>query len=380
MEMGSAENIAFLLDSAPRNWSSQEDRHLLLCQELIKRGSQPVLVFSKTLPPEIEDRFIKAGVQVAAIDYGQGFLHYFKELGRLQDRFKITAVHIIFFDYFSAICWLARIRGVKHIIYEMQNGGVFKAQSWKKQLLHLRNRIATNPTTKIIAISNFIKSLLTSAGVTENKIFVRYLGIDTERFKPDEEARKRLSAEYDLNRSDLILSTVSYLRPIKNPQTIVEACGLLAARNVSFRLLVAGDGEMLTELKELSHRLNIADRILWLGLVPDPSSLLQASDLFLLTTVGEAFGLVLAEAMACGVPVVATRSGGIIEVIDDGKTGLLVPPLDPAALADAMEQLACDPARRHAMGVAGRQRVLMNFTVGTAVQNTIRLYESLGIA
>jgi glycosyltransferase involved in cell wall biosynthesis len=375
-----AENIAFLLDSAPRNWSSQEDRHLLLCQELIKRGSQPVLVFAKTLPPEIEDRFIKAGVQVAAINYGQGFLHYFRELGKLKDRFQITTVHIIFFDYFSAICWLARIRGFKHIIYEMQNGGVFKAQSWKKVLLHLRNRIATNPTTKIIAISNFIKSLLTTAGVAENKIVVRYLGIDTERFKPDEEARKRLSAEYDLKPSDLVLSTVSYLRPIKNPQTIVEACGLLAARNVSFRLLVAGDGEMLTELKELSHRLNIADRILWLGLVPNPASLLQASDLFLLTTVGEAFGLVLAEAMACGVPVVATRSGGIIEVIDDGTTGLLVSPLDPAALADALEQLAGDPARRHAMGVAGRQRVLMNFTVEAAVENTIRVYESLGIA
>ena len=378
--MKTAENIAFLLDSAPRNWSSQEDRHLLLCQELIKRGSQPVLVFAKTLPPEIEDRFIKAGVQVAAINYGQGFLHYFRELGRLQKRFQITAVHVIFFDYFSAICWLARIRGFKHIIYEMQNGGVFKAQSWKKVLLHLRNRIATNPTTKIIAISNFIKSLLTTAGVAENKIAVRYLGIDTERFKPDEEARKRLSAEYDLNPSDLILSTVSYLRPIKNPQTIVEACGLLATRNVSFRLLVAGDGEMLTELKELSHRLNIADRILWLGLVPNPASLLQASDLFLLTTVGEAFGLVLAEAMACGVPVVATRSGGIVEVIDDGTTGLLVSPLDPAALADALEQLAGDPARRHAMGVAGRQRVLMNFTVEAAVENTIRVYESLGIA
>ncbi|HEX5603480.1 MAG TPA: glycosyltransferase family 4 protein, partial [Pyrinomonadaceae bacterium] len=204
--------------------------------------------------------------------------------------------------------------------------------------------------------------------------------IDTERFKPDEEARKRLSAEYDLNPTDLILSTVSYLRPIKNPQTIVEACGLLAERNVPFRLLVAGDGEMLTELQELSRRLNIADRILWLGLVPNPASLLQASDLFLLTTVGEAFGLVLAEAMACGVPVVATRSGGIVEVIDDGKTGLLVPPLDPAALADALERLAGDPARRHAMGVAGRERVLMNFTVEAAVQNTIRLYESLGIA
>ena len=85
--MGSAENIAFLLDSAPRNWSSQEDRHLLLCQELLKRGSQPVLVFAKTLPPEIENRFIKAGVQVAAIDYGRGFLHYFRELGKLKDRF-----------------------------------------------------------------------------------------------------------------------------------------------------------------------------------------------------------------------------------------------------------------------------------------------------
>ncbi len=377
--MAPPENIAFLLDAAPRSWSSQEDRHLLLCQELLKRGSRPVLVFTKTLPPEIESRFREAGVQVAAINYAKGVLNYYRELGQLQNKFQITTFHIIFFDYFSPVCWLARIRGIKHIIYEMQNGGVFTAQSWKKALLHLRNRLATSPISKIIAISDYIKGQLIVAGVDESKIVVRHLGIDTQRFKPNPEARKRLAAEYDFGAGDLVLSTVSYLKPIKNPQVIVEACGLLATRKVSFRLFVAGDGEMLAELQELSHRLNIADRIIWLGLVPDPSALLQASDLFLLTTIGEAFGLVLAEAMACGVPIVGARSGGIAEVVEDRKTGLLVPPLDPTALANGIQHLGADVALRRAMGVAGRERVQENFTVEAAVDNTIRVYQSLEI-
>jgi glycosyltransferase involved in cell wall biosynthesis len=84
--------------------------------------------------------------------------------------------------------------------------------------------------------------------------------------------------------------------------------------------------------------------------------------------------------MACGVPIVATRSGGIVEVVEDRKTGLLVPPLDPTALADAVQQLGADLARRRAMGEAGRERVLTNFTVEASVNDTIRIYQSLGIA
>lgn len=370
-------NVAFLLDSAPRTWSSLENHHLRLCQALAARGSHPVLVFASKLPSEIENRFREGGVSVATINYEDGIGHYYKELGKLIERNSIERVHIIFFDYFRAVAWLSRIQGVKSIIYEMGNGGVFKARSWKRKLVHIRNQFMTAPLVRIVAISEYIKGQLIEAGIPGEKIVVRHLGIDTDRFKPDDTARERWAKEFSIGPDETILSTVSYLRPIKNPEIIVQACGLLARRGVKARLFVGGDGEMLEELKALSRDLGIADRVHWLGLVADPMSLLQASDLFLLATVGEAFGLVLAEAMACGVAVVGSRAGAIPEVVKDGETGLLVTPRDPGALADGIESLARDKSLRQKMAHAAIARVHANFTLEKVVAETLRIYDLL---
>lgn len=370
-------NTAFLLDSGPRIWSSLEDQHLQLCRELSARGSKPLLVFASKLPAQMQERFESAGAAVAAINYEDGVVNYYHELQKLIEQHSIERLHITFFDYFRAVGWIARFQGIKSIVYEMGNGGVFKAHSWKRQLLHLRNRVMTAPFVRIIAISDYIKRQLLAAGIPEDKITVRYLGVDTERFRPDVAARERLASEYSIGPDEIILSTVSYLRPIKNPQIIVQACGLLAQRGVRARLFVAGDGEMLDDLKQLTTQLGIAERVHWLGLVSNPTQLLQASDLFLLATVGEAFGLVLPEAMACGVPVVGARAGAIPEVVKDGETGLLVEPLDPVALADGIERLARDTALRTKMAQQASARVAEMFTLEKSAANTLKIYDSL---
>jgi glycosyltransferase involved in cell wall biosynthesis len=370
-------NTAFLLDSGPRVWSSLEDQHLQLCRELSARGSKPLLVFAKNLPPPMQARFEQAGAAVAAINYEDGAVNYHRELQKLIEQYSLERLHVTFFDYFRAIGWLGRLQGTKSIVYEMGNGGVFKATSWKKQLLHFRNRVMTAPYDRIIAISDYIKGQLLAAGIPPEKISVRYLGVDTERFKPDETARERLAREYSLAPDEIVLSTVSYLRPIKNPQIIVQACGLLAQRGVPVRLFVAGDGEMLPELKQLTVQLGITERVHWLGLVSNPVPLLQASDLFLLATVGEAFGLVLPEAMACGVPVVGACAGAIPEVVEDGVTGLLVQPLDPISLADGIEKLARNTALRKTMAQQATARVTQMFTLRQSAANTLKIYGSL---
>jgi glycosyltransferase involved in cell wall biosynthesis len=108
---------------------------------------------------------------------------------------------------------------------------------------------------------------------------------------------------------------------------------------------------MLSDLKRLGEQLGVADRICWLGNVAEPKALLQASDIFLLASVGEAFGLVLAEAMACGVPIVGSRSGSLTEVVEEERTGLLAPPHDAAGFADSIEHLAQDRRLRQEMGI-----------------------------
>jgi len=371
------QSVAILLDSAPITWTSQEDRQMKLCAALVARGVLPLLVFSEELSPEFAARLRSTGAELVAINYSRGIRHYLRELRQLAGKYDITTAHIIFFDYFSAIPRIARLAGIPNIIYEMQNSGEFRARSWKKLLLQLRTKLTTSPMTLVIAISEFVKAELVKGGLSENKIVVRYLGVDTERFVPDTAARAEWAKKFGIADNELILSTVSYLRPFKNPHVLVELCQELKARNVPARLFVAGDGELLPGLKSLAEKLEVADRVHWLGNVADPKSLLQASDIFVLASVGEAFGLVLAEAMACGVPVVGSRSGSLPEVVADGLTGLLATPLDPKAFADQIEMLARNPDERKRMAAAAVERVKENFSVELVVENTLKIYDSL---
>jgi glycosyltransferase involved in cell wall biosynthesis len=140
---------------------------------------------------------------------------------------------------------------------------------------------------------------------------------------------------------------------------------------------MAGDGYMLSDLKALSEKLNVSDRIEWLGFCSDPRSLLQASDVFLLASVGEAGGFVLSEAMGCGTPIVGSRSGVITECVVEGKTGLLATPRNAASFAEAIERLTRDESLRESMRVKSRERMLRGFTTDTNVENTMRIYASL---
>jgi L-malate glycosyltransferase len=370
-------NVALLLDSAPLTWTSQEDRHSRLCEALVERGRQPVLVFSEPLRPHIHERLQGSGAVIRVINYGEGMLHYYRRLRSIVKEFSITTAHIVFFDYFSPLPWIARASGARHVVYEMQNSGELHARSWKKRLLRLRTWVMTSPISRVIAISEFVKRQLVDGGVAEPRITVRYLGVNTDRFRPHAEARREWAERFGLRPDELILSTVSYLRPFKNPQVLVHACRELAARRIPARLFVAGDGEMLGDLKTLGERLGVADRICWLGNVAEPKTLLQASDVFLLGSIGEAFGLVLAEAMACGVPVVGSRSGSIPEVVEEGRTGLLSPPSDPVAFADSVEYLARNGQRRREMGESAVERVRQHFTVDQDVEETVAMYEEL---
>ena len=336
-----------------------------------------MLVFSAPLSEDIHARLRASGAEIEAIDYGQGVLHYYRALRGLARRFNVTTAHIVFFDYFSALPWIARACGIRRVIYEMQNSGEFRATSWRKRLLRLRTKVMTRPIVAVIAISEFVRQQLIKGGLAEGAIVVRWLGVDTERFKPDPRAREAWAKRFSIHPDELILSTVSYLRPFKNPQVLVAACKELEARGVRARLFVAGGGEMLPDLQALAGRLGVADRIHWLGNVPDPRPLLQASDIFLLASVGEAFGLVLAEAMACGVPVAGSRSGALPEVLEEGRTGLLSAPLDAMGLANSIERLARDASLRRGMGEHSIERVRKHFTVDIAVEKTIQIYDSI---
>jgi len=370
-------SVALLLDSAPRTWTSQEDIHLRTCQRLREIGAKIVLVFAAEIKKELADRFRDAGAEIEVANYGHGRWQYLRRLRQIIRRYDVSLVHICFFDYFSAVIYLARMAGAPHIIYEQLNSGELTATSWRRLLIRMRGATATEPAAKVIAISNFVREQLISCGVSQEKIIVRHLGVDTNRFHPDPATRQRLRTELGIRPEEMTISTVSVLRPFKNPQTIVRACALLAQRSLSFKLLVAGDGAMLEELRNLANDLGVADRIHWLGYCDDPSTLLQATDIFVLASTGEAFGLVTAEAMACGVPVVGSRSGATPEIVADGVSGLLATPRDEVSFADAIEKIARDYTLRRAMSMRGLARVREKFNVERDAEETLQIYQAV---
>ena len=369
--------VAILLDSAPRTWTSMEEINRRICQRLTSLNIPAVLVYAAALPPDIDKRMRDAGAIIEVVPYGKERYQFARELGRIIKQHSLSMAHVCFFDYFSFVPWIARLNGLQHIVYEELNSGMMTATSWKRRLLQLRTLLMSRPMNRVIAVSNFVKQDLIKRGIAADRIEVRYLAADEERFKPDPSARAEWASKYSLARDELMMSSVTLLRPFKSPETLVETAAILKQRGVKARLFMAGDGYMLDDLKALSEKLNATDRIEWLGFCRDPRSLLQASDVFLLASVGEAGGFVLSEAMGCGTPIVGSGSGVISEIVVDGKTGLLATPKDAASFADAIEKLAGDESLRKAMRVNSRERMLSGFTTDINVDNTMRIYASL---
>ena len=164
--------------------------------------------------------------------------------------------------------------------------------------------------------------------------------------------------------------TVSVLRPAKGIEVLLEA-----ARNVvGARFLIIGDGPMRAQWTELAARLGVGDRICWAGHRRDVDTLLAGCDLFVLPSLDDAFPTVLLEAMAAGLPVVASNVGGIPEIVEDGVTGRLVPPGDAGRLAEVIDELLTYPT---SMGAAGRARAQREFSTEAWIARLDRVYREV---
>lgn len=200
-------------------------------------------------------------------------------------------------------------------------------------------------------------------------------GVDTERFRPRERAAWETLP--GCRAGEQVIGVVARLAPEKDHATLLRAFREVAARNSLARLVLVGDGPLRRELERQADVLGIWPRVTFLGDRADVADLLPRIDLFWLPSRREGLSLVLLEAMACGLPVVATRVGGNSEVVLPGWTGWLVPPGDPRALAEALLALLADPERRRAFGRAGRQRVVAAFRRDQMIARYEALYRRL---
>ena len=187
----------------------------------------------------------------------------------------------------------------------------------------------------------------------------------------------RVRRELGIEARTPVAGAVAVLRPQKALDVLLRAVAALTGEFPALRVLVAGEGPERAALEALAAELGVADRVTLLGQRSDVPDLLAALDMAVSSSSFEGTPLAMMEYMDAGLPVVATRVGGVPDLIDDGVHGLLVEPGDPASLAAAMAELLRDPERARAMGERGRERRRSEFSIEATVRRLERLYEDL---
>lgn len=206
--------------------------------------------------------------------------------------------------------------------------------------------------------------------IDESKIRQIYNGFDVEEF--DNLASSPL---YVPQNEEIVIGNAARLTLQKGQKHLIEAAKILKEKNHNFKILIAGTGEMEAELKDYAAKLDVTDKINFLGFVKDMKSFHQSQDIFCLPSLWEGFGYALVEAMTLEKPVVGFNISSNPEVISDNETGILVPPKDSEKLANALEKLITNEDLKKEMGKKGRIRVLENFNTPLVLSKLIDVIE-----
>jgi N-acetyl-alpha-D-glucosaminyl L-malate synthase BshA len=237
--------------------------------------------------------------------------------------------------------------------------------------LYPLTRFVIERSDSVSAVSDFLRAETQRVFEVDRPIEVIGNFVDTSVFVP----RPDLRAANPLAGPGIpLLIHASNFRPVKNVHRVVEVFAQVrAARDC--RLALVGDGPEVNHARQLARDLGVANDVHFLGNQDSTEELLAMSDVLLLPSETESFGLVALEAMSCAVPVVASRRGGLPEVVRDGETGLLFEPDEVEPMASAIVELLADPQRAHVMGDAGRQLARDRFCISCVIHEYVALYD-----
>lgn len=246
------------------------------------------------------------------------------------------------------------------------------------QLFRAIETMLARASDRLVAVSPEVRDELVGLGVAPvEKFSVIRLGIELEprvSFAGDvSEVRRR----HGIGADAFVVGWFGRMTAVKRTDDLLATLAGLRERGVDALLLLVGDGDDRERLEQRAHELGLARSCLFLGYQEDVAPWYAVCDAVVLTSASEGTPVTIIEALAAGRAVVATRVGGVPDVVDEGETGFLVPPGDTRALAERLETLARDPERRRAMGEAGRERVLRRYAVERLVEDVDALYREL---
>jgi glycosyltransferase involved in cell wall biosynthesis len=226
-----------------------------------------------------------------------------------------------------------------------------------------------------IAISRGVREVLIAGGVPPARIFVAPSGIDPDKFT-GRRAPQAVRAEFAIPPGTRVVGNIAALAPHKSQADLLRAAARVVAAHADVRFFIVGEGRLRAELEGLARGMGLGERVVFTGFRADALDLLGMFDVFVMSSYLEGLGTSIMDAQAAGVPVVATRTGGIPEIVEDGVSGLLVPPRSPESLAAAIERMLSDPILRESCIRHGRERA-RGYDYRQTVYKTLDVYRRL---
>jgi len=285
------------------------------------------------------------------------------------ERPAIVHTHLNYSDFFAG--FLARVMGVPIVL--SYKASILRTHARRQNVFDLFTRIGCRYNDAVVVLSHALRSyLIEHRLVPPHKIKTVYYGVDLS----EPEGAMVTRGDLGLAEGPIVL-LVARLEPRKDHRTFLQAAKLLQNRIPHVQFLLVGDGDPIHRRRLEDLAMPLRGAVKFLGWRLDVKRLMQISDLVVLSSRTEGLGLVLLEAMAQRKPVVATRVGGVPEIVVEGETGFLVSSGNPQALASAMGQVLEDPTLLLKLGEAGRCRVEKKFTIQRMAQEIECLYDQL---
>ena len=372
-------DVLFWANIEPNKRGSFEDFMLRLSQEAMNQGLKIKFVFGNKVSGYYKDK------NIDYISTNISNLNSVPFLRSVLKKEQPRTIHFHFMGLASPMIWCSKFLGVKHIIYTDHASSTCQLAPKNMLINYLkkqRKAFYLKKIDAIIAVSDFVAQRLYKYNrITPGKVKRIYNGIDMQRFAPLPGDQLKIDLKRNLfqaGASDKVITYAGQFIEEKGVKPYIQAVERLLARHNDLCFVFVGQGP-LYDFAIQTIPDHVRSRTKFLGVRDDMENIFRASDIVVTPSIWEeAFGLVAAEASACGVPVVASNIGGLPEVVLDRKTGILTPPGDIPALVKALERLIADHDMRKQMGIQGRRHAVKNFDIQQIVPETLNLYKKLG--
>ncbi|MDH5611257.1 MAG: glycosyltransferase family 4 protein [Gammaproteobacteria bacterium] len=319
----------------------------------------------------VYDELCRRGMRPILLDAKGSFnWRYLKALVSLVRREKIDLIqsHLLGSNVYCALAGLITRKPVVATFHGAVDIGS------KERLMWLKFGAINMGASSIVAVSDSLReNIIKRTPLRNSKTSVIYNGINTADFmRPTSDALRK---QMGWNKKDIIIGSLGNIRPAKAYDVLLRSAALLKDHMLNFRFVIAGQGKgrLFEDLLKLKDDLCLGDRVLFLGFNDDPADFLSNLDLFLLSSTSEGFSIATIQAMAAGLPVVATRSGGPQEIITHEKNGWLVDPDNPQLIAEALDRLTADQELSECLAKAGQKHAFSAFDV----KNMVGAYEAI---